>query len=907
MTMETLPIAPYSASAASVAGAGPDGITLSPECSTPEFLYAVEWVAAAKRHIYRRRLDGALISGNVWEQKNAVLVNITKICALSDGGILINVGTAVHYSADGGATTRQVATLTASQSISGWGDYRYLDNGTWAVFGEYATGKKVWRASLADLAGSGSFASVTSIFAGVTHFHGISWHAGTQRWLAFCGDGKTASLNAYSEDNGATWTAFEAIGATSGLHPMTGVDVGHATELVTGQDGFGGVLRYNTSNGRARRVGVCDPRAGHYYVFGMWYENGLVYALTAYSAAPTDKKGLSIYISPDLGETWCSWLRLPTTLLSAFIRGIVDGKIQLDGWTGTNHVPYEVAEPTVIRRGAMLALPAGINTLPDAAASFEPDGVGGWYEEPGPPYPSRGVTIERTTEDAWHGSACLKVRIRALAPATTYPSAQSPAVACVGGQYIFARAYVKAVNKKGPIRATIRFNSGLTASAPYSEITAVEDSWTEVSIGPTRVLAGETSAYVWIQADVAQGSWAIDDYFLIDGVEMYVVAANTCPSRWVLKDSPRAATAYSFTKTLAAAWTCILTWSPDNDGNLAWPADKTVSAVAATEYWTSALHGYETRDAVRLTGTMPVTDPQVVEGTTYYVRKVDGNSVTLYDTAAHAATGGATGLISVTNNGECLIARDLTAFTTKHVIASWKADANNWAILYFDPGDGGKFNLQVTDDNGATSEVISIAAATWWQKDSTLRFAIRHDGADVSLSVANGGTVAHCAATVDGEYAGLAGAAVTFCAGHTDGSAILPGLFRSIRFWPSELTDGEVLTEMGLSELAYPNYGVPRVELAEDLVLAGLAGLEGSIVAQVDATIDGADATSLAAVAAGCDIFANGYSLTVQNLGDVPVRVWNWTPTCTDGGGNGAGVVFHPGTPSALAMMGCGV
>ncbi len=758
MTRETLAVAPYADDLASLAAAGPGGITLVPECATPLYLYATEWTGAVKRRIYRRKLDGT----DTWTLMNssATVDVVTKIYALSDGGILVNCATLVYHSADGGENLRLVVTVAAGNNIAGWNDYRYLDNGVTVLFGVYNAGHQLWRATLADLADDGEFALVdTAVFDGITHFHGLHWHAGTERWLATCGDG-AACLNAYSADDGLTWTAFEAIGKTAGLHPMQSVDVGHATELVMGQDGYGGIVRYDVATGRVRKVGYADPRAAHLYLFNLWYEDGLVYALGTYTAAPTEGKNPSIYVSPDLGETWCAWLRMPTTIRTAGIAGVVDGKLQISAHDGTNDIPYEVSAPTVALRAALLALPAGINQIgtgatpaDDAATTFGTS-QGGWT--------GNGATVAQYTSDGWDGTTCLKVTATG-----TNPKARSPVVTVTEGQRIFGRARVKSLGtlgRKGQLQAQFTWLPDYAqTAAPYVQTEAVEDSWAEVSIGPLLVPAGKTGA----RLDVLPTNttfWVSGDEYLVDGAELYVVAANTCPSRWVLPSAPRSATAYSFAKTLEAAWTCLITWIPDVDSGLLWAG-----------------------------------------------------------TAGYMAAG------------------------TKLCIASWKATDNDWARLYWDPGDGGKFTLEVTDDDGVTSETSAIAAATWWQKYACLRFAIRHDGDDLSLSVANGGAVEHCAATSGGTYDALAGAAITFKAGDTDGSAILPGLFRSVRYYTTALSDGDVETAMGASELAYPDYE-SSVSSALELDLDGLAvgfGHGARIQVASAGVMDGTNATAV--------------------------------------------------------------
>lgn len=98
------------------------------------------------------------------------------------------------------------------------------------------------------------------------------------------------------------------------------------------------------------------------------------------------------------------------------------------------------------------------------------------------------------------------------------------------------------------------------------------------------------------------------------------------------------------------------------------------------------------------------------------------------------------------------------------------------------------------------------------------------------------------------------------------------------------------------------NGGSSRINLGGSMTLAGCTVNLGTaaIKATADVTIDGTGATSI--VAAGADLFANGHTLTLDDLGALNARGWNG-PTLT----GTTAMEHHPGAPSALGLMGCGV
>jgi len=73
----------------------------------------------------------------------------------------------------------------------------------------------------------------------------------------------------------------------------------------------------------------------------------------------------------------------------------------------------------------------------------------------------------------------------------------------------------------------------------------------------------------------------------------------------------------------------------------------TCGALPTATTMTSAGHPFKTQDpvALKLGGT---NGTGVLQGITYYVRRVDADTFSIYDTAAHANTGGATGLLTLT-------------------------------------------------------------------------------------------------------------------------------------------------------------------------------------------------------------------------------------------------------------------
>ncbi len=71
----------------------------------------------------------------------------------------------------------------------------------------------------------------------------------------------------------------------------------------------------------------------------------------------------------------------------------------------------------------------------------------------------------------------------------------------------------------------------------------------------------------------------------------------------------------------------------------------------ATDIWTSAAHGLESGEAIRLTNSGGGLPAGTDTTTTYFVGKIDANTFYLYDTKANALAGGATGRINATGDG----------------------------------------------------------------------------------------------------------------------------------------------------------------------------------------------------------------------------------------------------------------
>lgn len=80
-------------------------------------------------------------------------------------------------------------------------------------------------------------------------------------------------------------------------------------------------------------------------------------------------------------------------------------------------------------------------------------------------------------------------------------------------------------------------------------------------------------------------------------------------------------------------------------------AAKTVTVANATEIWTATAHGFQSGHAVRLSNSGGALPSGSDSTTTYYVGVIDANTFYLYDTAANAIAGGATGRLALDGDG----------------------------------------------------------------------------------------------------------------------------------------------------------------------------------------------------------------------------------------------------------------
>jgi hypothetical protein len=174
-------------------------------------------------------------------------------------------------------------------------------------------------------------------------------------------------------------------------------------------------------------------------------------------------------------------------------------------------------------------------------------------------------------------------------------------------------------------------------------------------------------------------------------------------------------TADTFTKSnLSNAIANVYTWNGGNGVTFA-KADVT----AASDLIAKTGHGFATGDKVTFTSSSATPTGGLVNGTSYYVKRIDANSFKLYDTSANANTGGAGGLIDldgagagisdtlklsstntrVTINGAGLI----TAAQLSSVAVKAKANNSGVAVTYSAKAVDIQSNLQAIQDNRTDS------------------------------------------------------------------------------------------------------------------------------------------------------------------------------------------------------------
>jgi hypothetical protein len=213
------------------------------------------------------------------------------------------------------------------------------------------------------------------------------------------------------------------------------------------------------------------------------------------------------------------------------------------------------------------------------------------------------------------------------------------------------------------------------------------------------------------------------------------------------------------------------------------------------------------------------------------------------------------------------------------------ADASAYVNLTWTAATG-KFT--VTD---ADAHTASTVAAYAFRDFDLLRFVLTSDGTDTWLHIfhpVSGLETLKCtgvkAAAITTLRLGTNGAANAFCFGQ----------FAGVRTWPSAMSAGDITTELAAPATATFAFGAQAWAVADNLTLEGDCDLGTSALTATATgkTIDGTGATSIAA--GGCDIFANGKTLTVDDMGATTgIRCWGG---CTLTGTN-TNVQNLPGPP----------
>jgi len=323
-------------------------------CETTNYLWG----------IYGYQLYKKVKSGGNW----TAVTGVTGGCAWSDSGqrlVILNGQSSGKYTKDEGQTWNAVQTMPVwSNNVSNPYQSRWAAwKGDIVCLGEYDasgyyTGKKIWRSTDA---GANWTTELDTEFKG--HFHALGYHAATNKWVAFRGDGLMKQVWT-SVDNGETWQQVTFDCGIPQDQPMSAIDYGDPRYLLCGSDQYGGVFKYDMIDDKfvscsteyilLRASQEAEP-------YCMYLHNEVLYVFPYDSSNQTYHRGV-IYISTDYGATFSPWYQFYNGPAGnaeqrgvRFLSGLAQGKVycnfQIDGVGRTNNtvqLPAKTAKRTFV-------------------------------------------------------------------------------------------------------------------------------------------------------------------------------------------------------------------------------------------------------------------------------------------------------------------------------------------------------------------------------------------------------------------------------------------------------------------------------------------------------------------------------------------------------------------------------
>ncbi len=293
-------------------------------CETANYLWGVY-----SSTVYRKAKSG----GNWTAYPAAGSVG----CMWADGGsriVVLHGQTSGKWTDDEGAIWHNVVTMPVwSRGVVEAYQYRWSAwHGPIVCLAEYDAsgkynGKKIWRST-----NGGKDFTEALVRNTAGHFHALGYHAGTDKWVAFQGDGLNKKVWT-SIDDGATWTQVVFSTGLPSDQSTFVLDIGDPQYVICGSDAYGGVFKYDMVNDKFVSISA-EYILYRYSQEGTfvqsYYHNGVIYA-PAFdnNGSISEPRRGTVYISNDGGDTWSPWCQWKSTGANGirYVSGLSNGKI----------------------------------------------------------------------------------------------------------------------------------------------------------------------------------------------------------------------------------------------------------------------------------------------------------------------------------------------------------------------------------------------------------------------------------------------------------------------------------------------------------------------------------------------------------------------------------------------------
>jgi hypothetical protein len=748
-------------------------IPLAVQCISGGYLYACKSGALGLNSGIFRSSDG--ITWTVMAPSASI--NVLRIFPVNNGDILVVrvIGITARdlfYSTDGGATLRAATNgglpftftnLSEPSAPSSWNYHQRADNGT-MIISEYSTNvdkaPRMYRSTDNGRTWTEVYNFTTAIGPGrMKHYHAVSYHAGTGKWVSVIGDNGTV-LNGgilTSGDDGVTW-AQSMPQHTRYCQPVRFWDVGHATKILAADDAGANVSWLDLSSFEVEPL-IPDAHVSfNRYSFNLFHHQGIYFADRQSSASLTNTlRRAGIYVSTDL-VTWAPYYLFRDKEVGVLnFLGVMGNQlhftVEQDGHVFEH---YSLTIPTVSFVQGVCVDPATTNLLKDASKSSAESNVTGFSGGLG--------TVVQSSDFALNGNYSAKFQTPYSSGAyIRFPTPGAGTDAWYSGRFA-ARAGAIDNTDSWQIRGT-HGAAGVTNGATI---------WAPSTVYTVGVYVTNGGGLYWCLADHTSGVFS-DDLKAKLWAEMgdgYIAPAIQKWTQFVSRPwNPGISTNYlrayaascggylgiAGTHTAVAESATVLTDETKNwvtnelvgfsvvnvtDSPAKAYSIGTITANTATTLTVSSLSGgldnkFQPNDTYRIMGSLTYLDcGQIEQG--ICSRWQIGGTPRMHEkiTMSHAypATWSQVMTICPESNSDCQF-----KLGNQYLFTMYK-DSNNGISVYYNPADG-KFYLETR--NGGSSAMTATANAYFYYQDQPIRIGVRFDGTRLLFSVSCGDAWEH--------------------------------------------------------------------------------------------------------------------------------------------------------------------